>query len=405
MRKLYLQNDGSVCLYYVDGISTEGDRSAEYSYSVDSMAVGEINCIEGFTKNGNVIYSVADRDLHSASICAMDMDSLTSRSADSVQITANELLSTVKIINVDKNGCVFTEVYERINASTVAGEYTVRKYVSGNCQGIASIDLKQYYFVPYDMLEVSEDGELYQIICYKDKVEIVKKAFVETANFVSEIDNIKKETLALEAEMDNINTVAAIVNAPNNISTTRENAQNCCLLNWTYAANNAVNPNPTNVTTPDYLSSASKPSTQMGIPYCWGGFDGLNTSSSSSWSNFIDAMNKSKFAGNINTSTSGYKSGTAGLDCSGFISSTAGFSYKLSTTDLASSTYSKEVTDGRNLYDIYVKSGKHVLYYVGMVGDDYATREATTTGDDKTKLYTRTEAELSSYSLRRLNGW
>lgn len=266
MRKLYLQDDGSVCLYYVNGISTDGSRSAEYSYFVDSLAVGEINCIEGFTKNGSVIYSVSDKNLHSASISTIDTDSLTGKSADCVQIKANELLSSVKIINVDKNSCVYAEVYEQINASIVAGEYTVRKYVNGNCESIASIDLKGYYFMPNNVLEVSEDGDLYQIICYEAKAQIVKKAFVEIANFVSEIDNIKEETMALE-EMNNINIAEATVNAPNSVNTTRENAQNCCLLKWTYTAANAVNPDPANVTTPDYLRSASKPSSQTGLPY------------------------------------------------------------------------------------------------------------------------------------------
>ena len=54
---------------------------------------------------------------------------------------------------------------------------------------------------------------------------------------------------------------------------------------------------------------------------------------------------------------------------------------------------------------MYVKSGTHVLYYVGTTTDGISSREATTTGDDKTKLYTRSTTWLSGYSLRRFNGW
>ena len=167
-----------------------------------------------------------------------------------------------------------------------------------------------------------------------------------------------------------------------------------------------MNPDSSNVTKPDYLVGVSFPSSQTGIPYCWGGFDGITTSSSSAWTSFADAMSKKKFAGNVNTSTSGYQSGTAGFDCSGFVSSVAGFSSKLSTSNLASSTYTYSVSAAnRSLYDIYVKSGTHVLYYVGTSTNGINTREATTTGDDKTKLYTRSNTWISSYSLRRYNGW
>lgn len=298
------------------------------------------------------------------------------------------------------------DVFEMVDTSVIAGEYTVRKYSNGKCEGIAPVDLGGYYFMPNNVLEVSEAGDLYQIKCYANKVQIIKKAFVNIDNFKSNIDSIKKAALALEAESSDVATKAITANAPNDMSTTMDKAIDCCLLSWSYKSTNASNPDSSKVTTPDYLVSASKPSDQKGIPYCWGGFDGLSTSSSSSWSSFSDAMSKNKFAGNVNTSTTGYQSGTAGFDCSGFVASTAGFSSKLSTTNLASSDYTKSISSSsRSLYDMYVKSGTHVLYYVGTTTDGISSREATTTGDDKTKLYTRSTTWLSGYSLRRFNGW
>ena len=44
-------------------------------------------------------------------------------------------------------------------------------------------------------------------------------------------------------------------------------------------------------------------------------------------------------------------------------------------------------SSNRALYDMYVKSGTHVLYYVGTSTDGIKSREATTTGDDKTNLH------------------
>ena len=55
----------------------------------------------------------------------------------------------------------------------------------------------------------------------------------------------------------------------------------------------------------------------------------------------------------------------------------------------------------RYLYDIYVKSGSHVLFYVGPYGSGIYSRETTTTEDDKTKRYTRSLSYLSAFVLRR----
>jgi cell wall-associated NlpC family hydrolase len=258
--------------------------------------------------------------------------------------------------------------------------------------------------MPNDILEVSEEGDLYQIKCTKESVKIIKKEFVDPANFKTKIGMIKFDMTG--NQKSNVIRLATLSNAPNNLSTTMNNAMDMCLLSWTYTEDNADNPSPSTVTVPDYLSNASTPSSQTGIPYCWGGFDGLSTSSSSSWSNFEDAMDDDIFAGNVNT-VGGRKSGTAGLDCSGFVSSAVGFTSKLGTSHLASSTYTYSISaSNRYIYDIYVKSGSHVVFYVGKYDSGIRTREATKTGDDKTKIYTRSASYIASgFSLRRFNGW
>jgi hypothetical protein len=396
MRKLYVREDGGVWLYYENNNSSNSSRGTNYSYLVSDLMSDQKICMEGFTKDGDHIYTVAERELNSASI----------HSNSDIKITTNELLGDLKILDVDENHCLYIDLYEQIDASIVTGEYTVRKYADDKCLGITSIDLGEYYFMPNNVLDVCKNGDLYQMKCLADKIQMVKKDFVTVENFKSSIPEIKEK--ALEADLINSSdyTAAVTINAPNTQYDTMVNAMNCCLLSWTYTANNAINPNPATVTTPDYLSSASKPSSQTGIPYCWGGFDGLNTHSSSSWTNFSNAMSNNIFAGNVNTSTTGWQSGTAGFDCSGFVSSVAGFSSKLSTGNLASSTYTASVNlSDRVIYDIYVKSGTHVLYYIEDTTDGINTREATTTGDDKTKFYSRSTTWLSGYSLRRFHGW
>lgn len=406
MRKLYVQEDGSVWLLYENNVDGNSSRGVDCSYLVDDLPSRKMNGIEGFTKDGTNIYNVLERDLHSASL---GTDNLTTRNSENkIQINTTEILADLRILDVDKNNCVLVDVFEMVDTSIIAGEYTVRKYSDNQCESIAVIDLQDYYFIPNNVLEVSESGEVYQIKCFEDEVQIVKKAFIDFENFETNIDNIKEASLALEAELNAGVDRSMLQDAPNDLYTTIQNAMDCCDLSWTYKSENASNPNSATVTVPNYLANASKPSTQTGIPYCWGGFDGVSTSSSSAWSNFSGAMNNKKFAGNVNTSTGGYQSGTAGLDCSGFVSSTAGFSSKLGTSHLASSTYTQAlIASSRSIYDIYVNSGSnsHVLYYVGVSTNGITTREATTTGEEKAKTYTRSTAKLIGYSLRRFNGW
>lgn len=405
MQKLYVQDDGKVWLFY----ENDGDaytRGENVSYLVEDLEQGKSVPIEGFTRNGTDTYNIVNCGV-TVEINQNCENGITRKKlSQEIETYADSGLIDAQILMVDINDNVYVDAFEIIDASIVAGEYTIRKYSNENKQYISEIDLDDYYFMPNKVIEVSETGEVYQLKCYKDKVQILKKEFIDSEDFVSNIENIERKTMQQEEDVKKQNLSTRAVDAPNTWYTTMWNATDCCDLEWTYNDSNASNPNMSKVTTPDYLKSASTPSAQTGIPYCWGGFDSLMTSSSSTWSNFSDAMNNGKFAGNVNTATSGYQTGTAGLDCSGFVSSTAGFLSKLSTTSLASSQYTKAIEEtDRTLYDIYVKSGSHVLYYVGTSSGGIKTREATTTGDDKTKAYTRSMTSLSGYELRRFNGW
>ena len=89
----------------------------------------------------------------------------------------------------------FMEIFEQINTSKVCGEFTVRKYKSVTCIAIAPIDLQDYYFMPNNTLEVSDNGDLYQIKCLENQIQIIKKGFVAAEDFTSKISEIKKEVL------------------------------------------------------------------------------------------------------------------------------------------------------------------------------------------------------------------
>jgi hypothetical protein len=388
MEKLYKDNTGKVWL-----------SANQSSYPVSQEPALYSSAAAGISESTKLPLTLK-KDQKTAQI---------SQNGAKIEIAASELLGSVNVLSVDQNNSLYVELFDQVDTAKVSGEYTVRKYAGSKLTAVAPIDLSSYYFTPNTVIELTASGDLYQILCSKDQVTITKKAFVPSASFKSKLPQIKAQALK-EAAAESLQAKAITLasNAPNTRAVAQTNANNMSALTWKYSAANKVNPNSSNVKTPDYLVSAATGSTQTGIPYAWGGNDGLTTHSTSSWTSFADAISKGKFAGNVNTDTSGYQTGTAGLDCSGFVGSAAGFTSKLSTTNLASSTYTASIpTTSRQIYDIYVKSGSHVLFFTGENGSSINTREATTTGDDKTKAYSRTTTYLSSegYVLRRFNGW
>lgn len=408
MKKLYIQSNGTVCLFYERNLLNSENAGVDCTYSLDDLEAGKAIGAEGFMKDADYAYRISD---HALSISSLNTDVVMTSATDyankSTQIMPDNSLTSMRILNVDDKDIVYISVYDMVDSSIVSGEYTVRKFTDGTCTGIAPVDLKPYYYMPNNVLEVSEDGKLYQMICTKDQVLIVEKAFVDSDDFKSDKSRIEAETLEKEAALESVSAQAATVSPSNTRDTARVKAVVCTNLPWTYTSDNAKNPNSSAITAPTYLTSQSKPSEQRGIPYCWGGFDGIDTKSpGASWTDFQDAISKKAFAGNIHAS-GGYKAGTAGYDCSGYVSSTAGFPSKLSTIDLASATYSKKINvSDRKSFDIYVWSGNHVVYFSGETTEGIKTYEATTSGDEKTKAYIRSKESINAhYQLRCFYGW
>lgn len=164
---------------------------------------------------------------------------------------------------------------------------------------------------------------------------------------------------------------------------------------------------------PDQLKNETD-SQQVGIPYAWGGSDGVDTRSSWQWNNFFGAINKGAMAGNINF-TGGYKSGTAGIDCSGFVQSTLKIpGEKQSTRTLGKYLTPISFYDLKNM-DVLLCSASHVVFFQSWVYDDYGniiganTIECTAGNYDgagqKVKEYYRSKDDLmNDYIPGRFNG-
>lgn len=162
------------------------------------------------------------------------------------------------------------------------------------------------------------------------------------------------------------------VNAASQQSITRGDAEQRALnminLNWNYSIDK-------NGTLPaNYTASVTQPSqfkntaavTAVGIPYDWGGQDSLDSNSyDSPWGNFLDAVNKGAYTGNVNTEAGyGYIPGTAGIDCSGFVQ--AAFNVKdskLSTSSMFDTYFTKINLNDIKHMDILDKPYDHVVIF------------------------------------------
>lgn len=147
-----------------------------------------------------------------------------------------------------------------------------------------------------------------------------------------------------------------------------QRALNMIDLKWTYSRDKNSNLSPYNlnlVTQPDQLKSVISDE-MKGIPYNWGGLDGLDTNSiNAPWTSFLDAVNKGAYTGNVNTEAGyGYISGTAGIDCSGFVQAAYNIhDYKISTSTMFNKYFTKiDIKDIKHM-DILNKPYDHVVIF------------------------------------------
>jgi uncharacterized protein YraI len=180
-------------------------------------------------------------------------------------------------------------------------------------------------------------------------------------------------------------------------------------LSWTYSSAKNGQPNPNYaayITQPKQLQNVT--TAQMtGIPYNWGGLDGIDSYSYyAGWTNFLDAVSKGAYIGNVNTDAGyGLIPGTAGIDCSGFIQAAYNIKdYKQSTSTLFNKYFTKiDIKDIKHM-DILDRPGDHVVIFDkwgtlnGMSGafTYEATPDQTFGGIQGTKRYFLTMNDLNN---------
>lgn len=181
-------------------------------------------------------------------------------------------------------------------------------------------------------------------------------------------------------------------------------------LKWTYSKDRngtLIDSTYTSVVTQPAQLAGITYGAEIGIPYNWGGLDGIDSNSYyGSWTSFLDAVNKGAFIGNVNTDSGlGLIPGTAGIDCSGFVQASFNIKdYKQSTSSLLNDYFTRiDIKDIKHM-DILDKPGDHVSifdtwgYYNGIYGayTYESTPDQTRGGIQGTKQYFLTMDEINT---------
>lgn len=282
-------------------------------------------------------------------------------------------------------------------------ETRVSKYKDGkNIANALALPTKDYYGkIPHKYIYSTDDGNAYQLILTKNSVEIYRLGFskVKGTNIDAKIiQNINpKDEVFIEDKVS-----VSMVDA----STAYTNAVSMVNYSWSY--NPATMKTQVTGTTapPDYLANLTSTTTVTGIPYCWGGAFG--NVSACGFVSFLTKLSQGSKAGNVESASPSYVSGTAGVDCAGFISVAYRLDKRYGTRDIclpANQLFFPISWINIQRGDIGNISGYHVWmcdYTVRGSGGEilgmYTIEATTNKPNQKAKYYSRTIGDMQSYS-------
>lgn len=199
-------------------------------------------------------------------------------------------------------------------------ELRIGKYQGGNKIATAvPIQLTEYKkYIPFKKIYISDSGDVFQMIT-TDTGILIKMIPWENGNQTSITPAMLEENNQLEALSSELkpSTGVRVISTP---SIALERAFAICNYQWSFNINTHLTPTVAGSTkSPTHLTASS---TQLGIPYCSGGMNGVDCSfwSSAPYSaiNFSTALANGRTAGNIEDVLEMDYS-TAGIDCSGLV--------------------------------------------------------------------------------------
>ena len=313
-------------------------------------------------------------------------------------IALDKNIHDLAAIDKDAANNLYAEYFDYVtDVYTIMSERTVRKYdANGNVVGYARIDDDGLHTYADKQYQVMADGTVYYMACYEDKVSIQRLIFGTT--YASRMTELTQRALQMDAELeameqadeDNPEKKSRIYALSRTRAQVKSRADSMVKKRWLLQSYHKdlsqAGSDSGKIKLPIEVSKASPGQYLTGIPYCRGGFNGLDNLGSGRFRDFDTAIKaRPGIAGNANGG--GWISPTVGLDCSGFVSSAYGLREYYNTSDISKyigHKYSSNDYDpiNANQMDVYVKAGNHTFLFVGRAPKNkYIIIDSTTYSD------------------------
>lgn len=287
---------------------------------------------------------------------------------------------------------------EALIGNMVYVETRISKYVNGQrMESALALPTNDYAVkVPRQYVYATDNGVLYQMVLLENQIIIQEIPFSRDKR-----TNLSDKLIAQISPKSLNKTKQNVSILSVSKSDAVDRASDMAHLYWWYVPSDHKTATTSTTKPPQHLASATEETLGIGIPYDWGGMNGIDTGTSGTYINFEDGLDAGKTAGDINTSA--VTSSTVGVDCSGFISAAYKFGTKYGTSTL-SQVFKNTTWANLAQGDIGNKSGVHtwmfLWYNTNSSGEKISitTYEATTDGsEDRAKMWDRTWADAQTY--------
>ncbi|CAG9622038.1 hypothetical protein BACCIP111883_02829 [Sutcliffiella rhizosphaerae] len=322
-----------------------------------------------------------------------------------IQVPFEESFGGITVNSIGEKEVIYTKTEVASNIPLIMAEshvHLVTKY--GYELGAVRIPLEKMYYAPRHLIRV-DNNKIYLLSPEKTELVIYEltpgKNYKTTLsnrisefikNHPQEVDQMKKNILNFDERIDisgNTGTNGYLHRAD-----ALSRANQMINHSWTTKSGNLTTTSGS--TLPSYLRNISNGTTVTGLPYKWGGSDGLDYGTTAEKrGTFSSYQSNGSPTGDVNTNHSSVSSIT-GVDCSGF-AQLAWFridkKYATSTMSQITSSINKA---NLKYMDALNHSGYHIVLYNGEGSGGVNTKEATVDGKGAAQTYSRTWAWLET---------
>ena len=319
--------------------------------------------------------------------------------SDNILLNFPSNLACADLIGIDKSGNLFIEAEKYLSEIPINIERNVLVFSkSGNLITTLILPNIKYLYTLKD-LQIDEDGNLYHLLSYQDKVQIVKwnkltsskslsikypEQFTQQIHYNNFVTTDEAQTEI--SSIDNITVGTSRRDALRIADTYTLHQYECTSSNL--APNDVTAPDGDIVRTPSWLVVG----TNARIPYKWGGF--------STVAQFDAGLANGRYAGDINTD--GVSSYAYGVDCSGYVSRCWQLTYHASTAYMPGITTQYASWDNLKPGDAIHKVGHVRLFLKRNVNGSFKIIEASARNWD-VSYWSYSASDLTTYTPRYYN--